>query len=185
MGWTAIGQNTPKPDARSKVTGEARFAGDLHSRGQLYAKAVRSPCAHALVKSIETGAALSIPGVELVLTAADIPGQNRVGMTGAKDQRVLADGKVRFLGEAVAVVAAASEEAAEKAVRAVTVVYEELEMVETPERALEPGAPVIGDKGNLCVYKKVVRGNLEKGLAEADIGYTTANTAVHPSNMPT
>jgi CO/xanthine dehydrogenase Mo-binding subunit len=169
MSRTAIGENIQKPDARVKVTGEARFVGDLQAAGQLYAKAVRSPHAHAVVKRIDAGPARAIPGVELVLTAADIPGQNRIGMTGAKDQRVLADGKVRFLGEAVAVVAAVSEEAAEEAVKAVTVIYEELEVVETPERALEPGAPVIGDKGNLCVYKRVVRGNVEEGLVGAEI----------------
>ena len=169
MSRTVIGRNISKPDARVKVTGEARFAGDLRAAGQLYAKAVRSPYAHAVIKRIDAEAARAVPGVEIVLTAEDIPGQNRVGMTGAKDQRVLADGKVRFLGEAVALVAAVSEETAEEAAKAVTVTYEELEVVETPERALEAEAPVIGDKGNLCVHKKVVRGNVEEGLAEAEI----------------
>lgn len=169
MSWTVIGKNISKPDARIKVTGEARFAGDLRAAAQLYAKAVRSPYAHAVIRRIDMEPARAIPGVELMLTATDIPGQNRVGMTGAKDQRVLADGKVRFLGEAVVIVAAVSEELAEQAAKAVTVTYEELEVVETPERALEAGAPMVGDKGNLCVHKKVVRGNVEEGLREAEI----------------
>jgi CO/xanthine dehydrogenase Mo-binding subunit len=90
-------------------------------------------------------------------------------MTGAKDQRVLADNKVRFLGEAVAVVAATSEALAGQAAGMVRVAYEELEIVDNPRRALEPTAPQIGDKENLCVSRKVVRGDVEAGLREADV----------------
>ena len=169
MSSSLIGESIVKPDARPKVTGEARFAGDLKVEGQLYAKAVRSVYAHALVKSIDGRRALAMRGVEAVLTVTDIPGQNRIGMTGAKDQRVLADAKVRFAGEAVAIVVATSEEIAERAARAVVVTYEELEAVEKTERALEPDAPVIGDSGNLCVHKRVARGSVEEGLREADV----------------
>jgi nicotinate dehydrogenase large molybdopterin subunit len=169
MKRTVIGQDEQKPDARKKVTGEARYAGDVKAEGQLYAKAVRSPFAHAFVKGVDAAKALSLPGVMAVLTSADIPGQNRIGMTGAKDQRVLADKKVRFLGEAVAVVAATSEALAGQAAEMVKVTYEELEVVDSPERALEPGAPQIGDKGNLCVSRRVVRGDVEAGLREADV----------------
>ncbi|OPY64732.1 MAG: putative xanthine dehydrogenase subunit D [Syntrophorhabdaceae bacterium PtaU1.Bin034] len=169
MEKTVIGQGKLKPDAWEKVTGEARYAGDVKAEGQLYAKAVRSPFAHARVKGIDAAKALSLPGVKVVLTAADIPGQNRIGMTGAKDQRVFADDKVRFLGEAVAIVAATSETLAEQAAQMVGVTYEELEVVESPEQALQAGAPQIGDKGNLCVFKRVVRGDVEAGLREADV----------------
>lgn len=165
----AIGRSVLKPDAQKKVTGGARYVADLRRPGMLYGKAVRSPYAHALIKHIDATDALTMEGVKGVLTAADIPGKNRIGMTGAKDQRVLADDRVRFFGEAVAVVAATSPEIAHAAARAVNVVYEPLEVVEQPERALEPDAPLIGETSNQCVFRKVVQGDWEQGLKEADV----------------
>jgi CO/xanthine dehydrogenase Mo-binding subunit len=179
MKRNVIGHSEVKPDAWEKVTGRARYAGDVTADGRLYAKAVRSPVAHALVKGIDATRARALSGVVAVLTCADIPGQNRIGMTGAKDQRVLADNKVRFLGEAVAVVAAVSEALAEQAAQMVAVTYEELEAVESPERAMEPTAPQIGDKENLCVLRKVARGDVEAGLREADV-IVEGDYVLHP-----
>ncbi len=172
MSLRVVGKNVIKPDALEKVTGKALYAGDLKRPGMLYARAVRSPYAHALVLSIETEGALAVPGVVAVLTARDIPGENHVGMTGNKDQPVLAEEKVRFRGEAVAVVAAETPAAAEKGVRKVAVEYRALPVVETAEQGLDEGSAQVSDKGNLCWHKKVVRGDWEKAVKEAAVVVT-------------
>lgn len=164
-----IGRSVPKEDARDKVTGAARYVADLWRPGVLYGKAVRATHAHAVIKKVDIGAALRVEGVRAIITASDIPGKNRIGMTGAKDQRVLAEDRVRFYGEAVAIVAAVSPEIADAACRRVLVAYEPLPVIEDPESALAAGAPVIGEKGNLCVYRKVAKGDCERALVKADV----------------
>ncbi len=154
MSLRVVGKNIIKPDVYAKVTGKALYAGDLKRPGMLFGKVVRSPYAHALILSINPGPALDVPGVQAVLTARDIPGENHVGMTGTKDQLVLAEEKVRFLGEAVAVVAAATREAAEEAVSKVVVKYQVLPVIETPEQGLAGDAVKISPEGNLCWHKK-------------------------------
>ena len=162
-----VGKNVVKPDALDKVTGKALYVGDLKRENMLYAKAVRSPHAHARVLSVDVRAALSVPGVESVVTAQDIPGTNFVGMTGNKDQQVLANKKVRFYGEAVAVVAARTLAAAKEGVRKVKVDYEVLPVVETPEQGLRDDAPLVSEKGNLCWHKKIVHGDWEEAVRKA------------------
>jgi CO/xanthine dehydrogenase Mo-binding subunit len=165
-----IGGSFPKPDARAKASGRALYAGDIARPGMLYGKILRSPHAHAKVVAIDVSGAVAMPGVKAVVTSADIPGQNRIGMTGAKDQRVLADDRVRFYGEAVAAVAADTREAAKAALGRIKVTYEELPVLETTDAALAPGAPQIGDAaGNICLHRKIVKGDWKKGLEEADV----------------
>lgn len=172
MSLRVVGKNIIKPDAYDKVTGKALYAGDLKRPGMLYGKAVRSPHAHARVLSIDPSPALTVPGVRAVLTARDIPGDNHVGMTGIKDQRVLADEKVRFLGEAVAVVAAETQVAAEEGAKKVAVTYQVLPVVETPEQGLLANTALVSEKGNLCWHKKVVRGDWETAVKEAAVVVT-------------
>ena len=118
MAEDLIGKSALKIDAADKVMGRALYAGDLTAPGMLYGAAARSPYAHARLKSLEMTAALAMPGVAAALRAADIPGENRVGMTGVKDTPVLAEDKVYFHGQAVAVVAAGTREQAAAAARA-------------------------------------------------------------------
>ncbi len=169
MTLRVVGKNIVKPDAYDKVTGQALYAGDLKRPGMLFGKAVRSPYAHAKILSIDPGPALEVPGVQAVLTARDIPGENHVGMTGTKDQLVLAEEKVRFMGEAVAVVAAETQEAAEEAVGRVVVKYQALPVIETPEQGLGDGAVKISPEGNLCWHKKVVRGDWAAAVEKAAV----------------
>jgi CO/xanthine dehydrogenase Mo-binding subunit len=164
-----IGASLPKPDARAKTTGRALYVADIARPGMLYGKIYRSPHAHARITAIDVSEAAAMPGVKAVVTAADIKGQNMIGMTGVKDQKVLAGDVVKFYGEAVAAVAAETKETAEAAIQKIKVTYEELPVVETTAQALKPGAPQIGDKGNVCVHRKIVKGNWEKGLEEADV----------------
>jgi len=135
-------------DAVPKVTGEFAYASDLEVAEMLWGQTVRSPHAHARVLSIDVSEALLLPGVHAVLTHEDVPGAKTYGLEFA-DQPVLAIGRVRYFGEAVALVAAEEPEQARRAAAAVRVEYELLEPVVDPELATEleplhPGRPTAG-----------------------------------------
>jgi CO/xanthine dehydrogenase Mo-binding subunit len=140
--------STRRADAVPKVTGEFAYSSDLHAAGMLWGHTVRSPHAHARIVAIDISDALTLPGVHAVLTHADVPGQKTYGLEFA-DQPVLAFERVRYFGEAVAVVAAEEPEQARRAAAAVRVEYEPLEPVTDPERATEmdplhPDRPTMG-----------------------------------------
>ncbi len=128
-------------EGRLKVTGNARYTADLKLPGMLEAKYLLSPYAHARIVSIDTSAARALPGVHAVLTGADVAGK-RFGRN-IFDWPVLADGKVLFAGERVAVVAADSREIAENAINLIQVEYEDLEPVLDCEQALRSDAPIL------------------------------------------
>ena len=128
-------------DGPDKVTGRARYAGDLTRPGMLWGKVLRSPLPHARIVAVDTRAAQALPGVLAVLTGEDLP-DVRVGRS-VRDMPVLARGKVRFIGEKVAAVAAATEEIAEAAVGLIHVAYEELPAVFDPLAAIRLGAPLV------------------------------------------
>jgi CO/xanthine dehydrogenase Mo-binding subunit len=121
---------------------------------------------------------LAVPGCLAVLTARDIPGRNRFGII-IKDQQMLAEEKVRCVGETVALVAAESREAAERAVQAVRVIYEDLPAVFDPEEALRPAAPLIHEKGNLLGRRVVTRGNVDAGFKASDVVVERVYTTPH------
>ena len=127
---------TRRHDGVPKVKGEFAYSSDLEAAGMLWGHTVRSPHAHARVLSIDTTEASRMPGVHAVLTQDDVPGQKTYGLD-FPDQPVLADGRVRYFGEAVAIVAAEEPEQARRAAEAVEVEYEPLEPVVDPERATE------------------------------------------------
>ncbi len=162
----------PRFDAEDKVRGAAIYVADIHRPNLLHGKAVRSPHPHALVKAIDASSALAVPGVVAVFTAADFPGVNITGPRVFKDQPVLAVGRVRFAGEAVALVAAESEAIAERAARLVKVTYDLLPVVDDPARALEPGSPLVHENGNLCHSLRIVKGDYSAALLQADLVVT-------------
>jgi CO/xanthine dehydrogenase Mo-binding subunit len=123
-------------DGVPKVKGQFAYSSDLEAAGMLWGHTVRSPHAHARVLSIDTAEAARMPGVHAVLTQEDVPGQKTYGLD-FPDQPVLADGRVRYFGEAVAIVAADEPEQARRAAEAVRVEYEPLEPIVDPERATE------------------------------------------------
>ena len=127
--------------------GKGNYVDDVKLPGMLYGDFVRSPYAHARVKSVDKSAALALPGVVAVLTAEDLAPLNLHWMpTLAGDkQMVLADGKVLFQGQEVAFVFAYYRYVAADAAELVVVDYEELPVVTDPFKALEPGAPVLRD----------------------------------------
>ncbi len=128
-------------EGHGKVTGEARYAADVRLPGMLVARFLRSPYAHARIASIDVAAARRVPGVHTVLTGAEV----RPARLGRRlfDWPVLAWERVRFVGDRVAAVAAESLAAADEALAAIAVAYEELPAVLDPEAALAANAPVL------------------------------------------
>ncbi len=172
-----IGKATPRKDALDIVTGSARFLNDLKMPNMLCGKVLRSPHAHALIKRIDKSRAEKLEGVEAVLTWQDVPDWR--GGT-PRSTRIL-DRKVRYVGDAVALIAATDEEIARKAMGLIEVEYEVLPAVFEMEEALKPGAPQLYDEfpGNVVTpgvpffgpksLQDVVMGNVEKGFQEADV----------------
>lgn len=164
-----VGSPAIRVDGVPKVTGEAKYADDYTFTNMLFAKVLFSAHPHALIKSINTAKARAVPGVAGVFTAADIPGTNRCGaLPYIKDQPVLADDKVRHYGDPVAVVAAESLEIARQAVELIDVDYEPLPGVFSAEDAMFPDAPKVHAQGNILLHRKIYRGDIGKGFAEAD-----------------
>ncbi len=157
-----------RPDAMGKATGRAVYAADLAVEGMLHARALRSPHAHAEIVRIDAERARRLPGVEAVLTARDVPGENSYGRK-LKDQPVLADARVRQVGDPVALVVATSAEAATAALALVEVEYRELPAVLSPDDALAPDAPLVHPDGNLLAEHWLRSGNLAEGFAGADV----------------
>jgi CO/xanthine dehydrogenase Mo-binding subunit len=152
-----------RADAVPKVTGEFAYSSDLEAAGMLWGSTVRSPHAHARIVEIDTQAARALPGVHAVLTHEDVPGQKTYGLEFA-DQPVLASDRVRYYGEAVAVVAAEEPEQARRAAAAVRVEYEPLEPVTDPERATE-AAPLHPDRPTMGHgYRDDPRPNVVRSL---------------------
>ncbi len=164
----AVGLSLPRPDALEKVTGKAIYAADLYFDDMLYAKVLRSRYPHARLVKIDIGKAKALPGLAAVLTAEDIPGEKNHGLA-RLDWPVLAYDKVRYLGDAIAIVAAETEEIAEEALELIEVEYEPLPVVGSPEEALEPGAPPIHEEGNILEHIKVRKGDVEEGFSQAEI----------------
>jgi CO/xanthine dehydrogenase Mo-binding subunit len=131
-----VGESVRRVDAIPKVTGEFAYSSDLVDAGMLWGHTVRSPHAHALIRGIDISEALTMPGVHAVLTHEDVPGDKRYGLEFA-DQPVLAFDRVRYFGEAVALVAAEHPEQARRAASKIVVEYEELEPVVDMERAAD------------------------------------------------
>jgi CO/xanthine dehydrogenase Mo-binding subunit len=176
--YKIIGRAIPRHDARDKVFGQTKYADDFQMPGTLIAKVLRSRYAAAKIVSIDTSRAEAMPGVHAVLTAKDVPNNETTSKFGQTHSagggfeglyRVLADKKVRYMGEAVALVAAETRAQAEAAARAVDVVYDPQPGVFDPVEALKPGAYLVGEEDSnvVCAYK-VRKGDVDAGFAEAD-----------------
>jgi 4-hydroxybenzoyl-CoA reductase subunit alpha len=133
--FSVIGKPLPKVDAMGKCTGETRYANDLELPRMCYAKLLRSPHPHARIRSITTEKALQLEGVYGVITGADLPVKFGI-MPSTEDEEALAVDKVRYVGDPVAAVAAASELIAEKALQLIDVEYEILKPILSIEEAL-------------------------------------------------
>ena len=165
-----IGKNIRRIYAPSKVSGRLKYAADMIMPGLLHVQVLRSPHAHARILSIDTSAAEAMDGVEAVITSADVPGEDGFGVF-VNDQPVMARGKVRYVGEAVAAVAAEDPLIARRALGAIKVVYETLPAVFDPDEAMRPGAPVLHDYApdNVTKHIPIRVGDVENGFAESDL----------------
>lgn len=163
-----IGTSPRRIGAEEKVQGLTLFGSDQGQPGDLYLAVVRAYEAPAKILRIDSGQAERMPAVVRVFTAADIPGINQIGIIPmTKDQPVLAEGVVRFPGEAVALVAAETQESALNAARAVVLELSPLPGVFDPLKALEPDAPLVHEKGNLLFRQGVVKGDAEEALSKS------------------
>lgn len=166
----AVGHIRPRPDSVPKVTGEAVFADDVSFPGMLIGAVRRAGVPHAEVKRIDVDAARQIPGVAAVLTAADIPGKHNHGLV-IKDWPALVGvgEKVRYIGDAIALVAAEDADCAQQALEAIEVEFEPLPVVSDPVSARQDGAPLVHESGNLLKHIKVRKGDVEAGFQAADV----------------
>ena len=140
-----IGQPLARGGGEPRVTGEQLYVADVHLPGELHAKLVTLPVAHARIRAIDSSRALAVPGCQMVFSAADMPvPMPRFGPQ-FSDRPVIATGEVKYHGDPVAIVAADTKDAAEEAARLVQVDYEELPAVFTVAGALADGAPLVQD----------------------------------------
>jgi CO/xanthine dehydrogenase Mo-binding subunit len=166
MSESTLGRDTPQVNARAKVLGRATYTGDIKLPGMLFGKVLRSPYPSARIVSIDTSAALALPGVKAVITGDDAPAA-RWGIA-HKDRHILAKGRVRFAGEEVAAVAAVSEKIARDALDLIRVTYEEDVPILSPQEALDPEAlPLHDGADNVSHQIRFHRGNVDAAFAAA------------------
>jgi CO/xanthine dehydrogenase Mo-binding subunit/aerobic-type carbon monoxide dehydrogenase small subunit (CoxS/CutS family) len=178
-GYNVVGEAKPRADAVAKVTGAAKYADDITFPGMLFGATLRANVPHALIKKIDASKAKALPGVQAVLTHEDVPGRKNHGLV-TIDWPVLCYDKVRYVGDAMAIVAADTQEIAKEALKLIEVEYEPLPVVDTAEFAHQPDAPRVHEMGNLLKHIKVAKGDMEQGFADADVvierTYHTAST---------
>ena len=161
-----VGHSVPRVDGVDKVTGKAKFVGDITVPGMLYGKILRSPYPHARIRAIDATEAEALPGVVAVLTAADIDDLNPI----YNGRPIIAMHKVRYVGEPVAAVAALDLATAEEALGLIQVDYEELPAVIGIDAAVKKDAPLIHEEkgGNIGTHEQVRRGDADAGFAQSD-----------------
>ncbi|MBA7582602.1 Nicotinate dehydrogenase large molybdopterin subunit [subsurface metagenome] len=165
-----VGKNIFKVDAREKVTGIAIYPDDIYFDDMLYLKIKRATHPHAYLRRIDTSKAQELPGVVKIITAADIPEVKNFGLI-IKDQPVLIGigQKMRYMGDALAIVIAESKETASRATGLIEVDVEKLEVISDPLRAMEKDAPLIHKDSNILATHYLEKGDIKKGFAQADV----------------
>ncbi len=172
-----IGKPAARVDALEKVLGTAQYAGDLHPPGMLYARCLRSTLPHARIVRLDVAPALQVPGVHAAITGADFVNHGRFGFPVA-DMYMLAHERVRYVGDAIAAVAAESEDALAAGLAAIVCKLEPLPAVFDPEAALDPSAPLVGEqpweaatepRGNLLASDIVRLGDPDALLAACEV----------------
>ncbi len=163
-----LGESMARVDAAAKVTGVAKYADDYYMENMLAGSALRSEYPRARVLSIDTSEAEKLDGVVCVMTAADIPGTQKVGhLKRDWDVMVPVGGITHYLGDTIALIAAETDEVLEQAKKLIRVVYEPLEGVFSPNEAMKDGAPLVHEDGNLLASDHLVRGNADEVILKS------------------
>ncbi len=165
-----VGTAQPRPDAAAKVTGAARFTDDLHFDGMLFAAVRRAGIPHAFLRRLDLDEARRLPGVVAVLNAQDLHGAKNHGLV-IPDWPVLVGlgERIRYVGDALAIIAAETQETAVQAAALVEADFDLQPVVSDPIQARQPDAPQLHPGGNLLKHIKVRKGNIEQGFAEAEV----------------
>lgn len=167
----ALGARMRKTEGRAKANGTLVYADDLQLPRMLHAKLLRSTRAHARIKRLDLSKALALPGVHAGLVGSELPTKYGI-IPWTRDEQALCTDKVRYVGDAVAAIAAVDEATAEAALRLIEVEYEDLPALMTPEAALAPGAPKIHEdnkKGNVSKQVDLSFGDVDGALASSAV----------------
>jgi xanthine dehydrogenase molybdenum-binding subunit len=173
-----VGKPLPRIDAMGKAVGMTKYAGDFVMPNMLYARVLRSKYPSAQITRLNATKAREIPGVACVLTGEDLPGDEMAtdipGVTGTAkragtDAPILAKDRVRFMGEAIALVAAETLDIAQQAVDLIEVEYEPYPAVFDPLEALQPGAPLVAEPDNIVSRWRMRKGDVDAGMQAADV----------------
>ncbi|WP_252238713.1 selenium-dependent xanthine dehydrogenase [Clostridium sp. VAP51] len=163
-----IGEPMARVDARDKTLGLGEYTDDIRIEGMVYGAALRSKYPRALVKSMDITEAENLKGVIKIVTAEDIPGQRYLGHLKKDTPALIKVGEeTRYLGDAVALVAAETEEIAKEALKYIKVDFEELKPLSSPIEALKDDAPKIHEGGNVLVHEHLVRGNADEAIKKS------------------
>ncbi|MCU0646095.1 MAG: xanthine dehydrogenase family protein molybdopterin-binding subunit, partial [bacterium] len=167
--FSLIGKSIPRQDAWSKVTGQAKFADDINTPGQLFGVMVRTSVAHAKINSINFSAIQNDPAIAAICDWRDIPGDNKIGII-KKDQPIFCFEKIVTPGDALAMLVGESESVLLQLCDKVKIEYEPLPVLIDPQRALAPEAPLIHPAlgTNLIVHYPLRKGDIKQGFSESD-----------------
>jgi CO/xanthine dehydrogenase Mo-binding subunit len=175
----AVGARLPRYDGVAHVTGRTVFVEDVEIPGVAWVKALRSPHPHAGITKLDARPAEQMKGVRAVVTSADVPLNvyghlSALGIPG--DEPLLADGEVRYVGQPIAVVAAEDEQAAQAAVDAIEIEFEERPALFDVRKAFDPDAPQIHQWGNWYPHfeagmdrRQIRKGDIDAAFAQADV----------------
>lgn len=163
-----LGERIPRIDAIAKTLGTAEYVDDMKVPGMLYGSALRTKYPRALIKKIDISKALEHPEAVAVLTAKDVPGKRYIGHIVRDWPAMIAEGEeTRYVGDALALVAAKSKKALKEIISLIEVEYEELTPLSNPAMALADGAPKIHPDGNILDREAVKRGNVDEAIANS------------------
>jgi len=165
-----VGRLQIRPEAKAKVNGKAVFTDDLQFEGMCHGRVKRAGIPHGILRSLEVEKARHLPGVLAVLTAEDIPGEHNHGLVIPDWPTMVGIGeRIRYVGDAVAIVAAETHEIATQAIELIEASYEVLPVLSDPVQAANPAADSLHPTGNMLKHIKVRKGEMEQGFSEADV----------------
>lgn len=169
-GLDVVGQVVARPEAKQKTTGEAVYTDDINFPDMLIGATLRAGIPHGTLKKLDISKAKKLPGVQAVLTAEDIPGRVNHGLIIQDWPALVGVGnKVRYVGDAVAIVAADSLEIAQKALALIETEYEPLPIVTNPVAAKDDDSPLVHEDGNTLKHIKVNKGDIKLGFEQAEV----------------